>query len=302
VEQPPPAAPVDPETAPRKKIKDLEVMVAEVIREGPDTSTLVLFTGNDRLDYQPGHFLTIRPQQFPALERFLAYFEDLKGLKEPPRAYSLSSAPHESHLAFTVKEERYVPGVTRFPPLLSPLLVWRTPPGTRMQVTGFGGPYVLPADVESRTDHLVHVCAGSGIVPNFSILKHALGSGLKLRHTLVYGNKTRRDVIFDRQLDELARRHPDRLRVIHALSRDEDAGRHGPNYRPGRVGEELLREVLPDPTAVEVFACGPGIGKWDRLAARERGEDPKPRFLESVLAALGEAGVPRERIHRESYG
>ena len=78
----------------RRRTKQLEVMVAEVIRETPDTATLVLFTGNDHLEYQPGHFLTIQPHQFPALERFIEYFEDLKGKREPARAYSISSAPH----------------------------------------------------------------------------------------------------------------------------------------------------------------------------------------------------------------
>ena len=42
---------IDPETAPRPRIKELEVMVAEVIRETPDSATIVLFTGNDRLEY-----------------------------------------------------------------------------------------------------------------------------------------------------------------------------------------------------------------------------------------------------------
>jgi ferredoxin-NADP reductase len=292
---------VDPETAPRPRIKELEVMVAEVIRETPDTSTLVLFTGNDRLEYQPGHFLTIRPQQFQALDRFCKYFEDQKGRKEPARAYSLVSAPHERHLAITVKEERYVSGLTRFPPLLSPLLVWRTPPGTRMVVTGFGGPYVLPEDCESRTDHIIHVCAGSGSVPNLSILKHCLARQLKIRHTMIYGNKTWQDVIFRRQLDELCQKHPGKVRVIHALSR-EDLAEGSPDVRQGRVTEALIREHIPDPTAVEVFACGPGITKFDKLAARERGEEPQPRFLESVLDALEAIGVPDERIHRESYG
>ena len=292
---------VDPETAPRPRIKELEVMVAEVVRETPDTATLVLFTGNDRLEYQPGHFLTIKPQQFPALDRFCQYFEDLKGKREPARAYSLSSAPHERYLAVTVKEERYVPGLTKYPPLLSPLLVWRTPPGTRMVVTGFGGPYTLPADIESRTDHVVHICAGSGSVPNLSILKHCLGLGLKLRHTLIYGNKTWEDIIFRAQFEALAAQYPDRLKTVHALSRDPAAAcRHG--CRVGRVSAELIREHIPDPAAVEVFACGPGVGKFERQAARERGEAPQPRFLQTVLAALEAIGVPDERIHRESYG
>ena len=106
-------------------------MVADVIVETPDTATLVFFTGNDRLDYAAGHFLTIDPHQFAALERFTAFLEDLKGRREPPRAYSMSSAPHERYLAVTVKEERYVSGATKFPPLLSPLLVKRTLRGMR---------------------------------------------------------------------------------------------------------------------------------------------------------------------------
>ncbi len=291
-----PASPI------RKKIKKLEVMVADVVRETRDAATLLLFTGNDRLEYQAGHFLTIDPHQFPALERFTAYFEDAKGKREPQRAYSLSSAPHEDYLAITVKEEAYATGVTEYPPLLSPLLVFRTPRGTRMKVTGFSGPYVLPPDIESRTEHLVHLCAGSGAVPNFSILKHALATGLSLRHTFIYGNKTRDDIIFRRELERLVDEYPDRLKVLHALSRDADAERHGPSYRSGRISEELLAEWIPDPSSVVVFACGPGIGKWDRLRARNQGVEPGPRFLEGALAALADIGVDSASIHQESYG
>lgn len=262
----------------------------------------MLFTGNDHLEYRPGHFITIDPHQFPALDRFIAYFEEVKGKRELPRAYSIASAPHDDYLAITVKEEYYVSGVTRFPPLLSPLLVWRTQPGTRMEVTGFRGPYVLPPDIESRTDHLVHICAGSGIVPNLSILKHALHNGMELRHTLIYGNKTRDDIIFRDQLEEMADRHADRLQVVHSLSRDPDATRHGPGYHTGRVGPDLIHRHITHPAAVEVFACGPGIGKWEKLAARETGAQPRPRFMESTLTALEELGIAKSQIHRESYG
>src|SRR5512134_149674 len=199
----------------RRRLKELEVMVADVIVETPDTSTLVLFTGNDRLDYLPGHFLTIDPHQFQALERFTAFLEDLKGKKEPPRAYSMASAPHEKYLAFTVKEERYASRVTRYPPLLSPLLVKHMDKGMRLAITGFTGPYTLPEDIESKTDHLVHLCAGSGSVPNLSILKHALRFHPKLRHTFVYSNKTWDDIIFRRELAALEAEDPDRLRVVH---------------------------------------------------------------------------------------
>jgi ferredoxin-NADP reductase len=288
--------------APSRRIKELEVMVADVIVETPDTTTLVLFTGNDHLEYQPGHFLTIDPHQFEALERWVAYFEDLKGKREVPRAYSLSSAPHERYLAITVKEERYTSGATKYPPLLSPMLVKRTQRGSPIVVTGFTGPYTLPAGVEDKTDHVVHLVAGSGVVPNWSILKHALVAHPRLRHTFVYSNKTWEDVIYRDALAKLAAEHPGRLRVVHTLTREAEPEKRGPGVRGGRMSPELLRELVPEPRSALVYACGPAIGPAERLAAREKGETPRPRFLESALEALAAIGVPKERVKHESYG
>ena len=279
----------------------MEVMVAEVIPQTHDSVTIVFFTGNDHLEYRAGHFLTIDPHQFESLKRFIAFFEDVKGRRETARAYSMSSAPHENLLAVTVKEERYVTGTTKYPPLLSPVLVRAIAPGQRMVVTGFSGPYVLPDDIESKTDHLVHLCAGSGSVPNLSILKSALHQHSRLRHTFIDTNKTWDDVIFRKELAELEGMHPDRLRVVHTLTRQNDA-RHGNQVRSGRISAGLLCEWIPDPKACWVYACGPAISMFERVAAKESGRPPEPRFMESALALLGEIGVPAQQIQRESYG
>ena len=286
----------------RQEIRPIEVMVADVVRETHDTATLVFFTGNDTLAYRAGHFLTIDPHQFPQLQGLIGYFEQAKGRREPTRAYSMSSAPHERQLAVTVKEEPFQAGHTPYPPLLSPLLVHGIRPGLRMTVIGFTGTYVLPDDVEQKTDHLVHVCAGSGIVPNYSILKSALHQHPKLRHTLLYGNKTHADIIFRAQLEALERAHPEQLRVVHALSREQEAAKHGPAYRAGRIDRGLLEELIEDRQGALIYACGPGVTTFDRKAARARGEEPRPRFLESVLAALAEMKVEKNRINYESYG
>jgi len=286
----------------KKRIKKMEVMVADVIIETHDTTTLVLFTGNDHLEYRAGNFLTIDPHQFEALARWTQYLEDIKGKKEPPRAYSLASAPHEKYLAITIKEEEYVTDRTPYPPLLSPVLVRRTPRGTHMEITGFAGPYYLPDDIEDRTDHLVHICAGSGMVPNWAMLKSALHHDMKLKHTIVYGNKTWDDIIYRDALANLAAQYPDRISVVHALSREPNAESHGPNVRSGRVTLELLRDVVPDWSAVSVFACRPALTKWDKRRAKQTGETLTPRFLESVLSALNELGVTKDQLHKESYG
>lgn len=286
----------------RKKIKEMEVMVADIVRETPDTSTLYLFTGNDRLDYKAGHFIQIDPHQFEALGRWTQYLEDLKGTREKPRAYSLASAPHERYLAITVKEERYVSGKTKYPPLLSPVLAHRTPRGTQMQVVGFTGPYTYPDDLESVTDHVVHICAGSGVVPSYGLIKHALHSNIPIKQTLLLGNRTWNDVIYRSHLQELAADFPDRLQVVHALSREENPERHAPNCVHGRVGAGLIREHIPDPSAAVVYTCGPAVSKWEKRRAKEEGWDPAPRFMESVLTVLADLGVPKDRIRKESYG
>ena len=176
---------------PRRRVRELEVEVVQARRDTPDTTTLFMSTGDEPIEYEAGHFCTIDPHQFGELEHFTAYLEDQKGQREKPRAYSMASAPHEQHLAITIKEERYESGETPYPPLLSPLLTYYIQEGRRLVISGFTGAYTFPADVYERTDHILHVCAGSGIVPNRSLIKESLHRGDPLRHTLLFSNKTR---------------------------------------------------------------------------------------------------------------
>ena len=296
-------------TEKREKIKELEVMVADVIQEAPDTVTLILFTGNDRLNYEPGHFLTISPHQFPALERWVSYLEDQKGKKEPPRAYSLTSSPDEKYLAITVKEERYISGVTPFPPLLSPILARRTARGQRMVITGFTGPFTFNEEVRRDSENILHICAGSGIVPTYSIIKYDLRYFSKHKHTLIYSNKNFEDIIFYSQLRKLEEEFPDRFKVFHTLTRETGGlslnlpdGEVGWKMKKGRVSKELISEAVPDFNSSAVFVCGPDHTAHQRKAAKDKGEELKPSFMSSVLSYLEELGVPKSKIKRESYG
>jgi 3-ketosteroid 9alpha-monooxygenase subunit B len=292
--------------APAKKpaIRMWDVEVVEVAQETHDTVTLYLAKVEDDgepWEYKAGQFCTVRPHEFPALAQMVTYFEEVKGKREPARAYSLATAPHEPYVGITIKEEHYEPGETKYPPLLSPFLVYSTPVGERFKIQGFGGPYVWPDDLEERTDQVVHLVSGSGSVPNFGLLKDALHRDLEVRHTWIYGNKTWDDVIFRDALHEIARRHPDRLEVVHCITREEDPTVHGPTCRKGRVSRALLEELVPDLSRAELYVCGAGITKWDRLRAKERGVEPAPRFLESALEILEEMGVEPDRIHKESW-
>lgn len=275
-----------------------EVVVREVVRETADTVTLVFDVSPEAPPYRAGQFLSIDPRQFPALASQLAQLEAFKGRKELVRAYSMASAPGEP-LAITIKEEPYQPGATLYRPLLSPYLVRHVAVGTRMEVLGFTGPYNLPDDIEERTDHLLHVVAGSGVVPNWSILKFALKAHPGLRHTFVYSNKTWDDVIFRDALNALAEEQPERLTVVHMLTRQTAL----PAFvRQGRVTRELLAELPVDPQRAFAYVCGPAITPWDRRVALTSAVAAAPRFLESTLFHLKELGFARDRIRHESYG
>ena len=278
----------------------MEVEVVHVRRDTPDTTTLFMSAGDEPIEYEAGHFCTIDPHQFGELEHFTAYLEDQKGQREKPRAYSMASAPHEEHLAITIKEERYESGETPYPPLLSPLLTYYIQEGRRMVISGFTGAYTFPVDVCERAEHIVHVCAGSGIVPNRSLIKESLHRSDPLRHTLLFSNKTRGDVIYFEEFEALRAQYPDQLDVIHCITREDPSGIRG--ARSGRISEELLREVAPDPSKVMAYSCGPGITPYERRAARAKGETPEPRFVENMVALLQEHGLDKKQIRQESWG
>jgi hypothetical protein len=64
----------------------------------------------------------------------------------------------------------------------------------------------------------------------------------------------------------------------------------------------MLEEIIPATLDCHFFVCGPAVSAADRLAAREKGTEPQPRFLESILTDLKSLGVPRDQITYESYG
>lgn len=284
----------------RKRPEPFEVTVRSVRFESHDTATLTL-DPHGKKDYLAGQYISIDAHQFKQLTPLITWLEAQKGRREPIRQYSLTSAPHEEAIEITIKEEVYVPGETKYLPLLSNLLVHGLAPGQRFTVSGYSGPYVLPEDTDAFTDLIVHVTAGSGAVPNFSILKDALHRDVKARHVYVCSNRTREDILFAKEIEALRAAHPDRLTVVHTLTRDPAAG---DAYRHGRIDLPLLDRLIPEASreTCVVYACGPAIHPWDRRAALEAGTTATPRFMETVLGVLHELGIQNKRIRRETYG
>ncbi|MEV7094444.1 ferredoxin--NADP reductase [Amycolatopsis sp. NPDC051045] len=140
-------------------------------------------------------------------------------------------------------------------------------PGMTLDVLAPSGVF-CPASVDE--DFLLFA-GGSGITPVMAILKTALeqGSG---RVVLVYANRDERSVIFAGELASLAKRYGERLVVVHWLESVQ-----------GLPDVSQLRGLASAYTSFEAFLCGPAP------------------FMAAAKEALGQLGVPRNRVHVEKF-
>jgi ring-1,2-phenylacetyl-CoA epoxidase subunit PaaE len=103
-----------------------------------------------------------------------------------------------------------------------------------------------------RTRRYGAVVAGSGITPVLSLVGAALAVEPFSTFAVICGNRTSASAFAVDELADLKDRHPDRLQILHVLSREPGAALHG------RLTPDLLRELLPVVGPVdEWFLCGP---------------------------------------------
>jgi ring-1,2-phenylacetyl-CoA epoxidase subunit PaaE len=125
---------------------------------------------------------------------------------------------------------------------------------------------------------------GSGITPLFSILKSVLIKEPKSKVVLFYGNRDTKSIIFRKQLDELAVRYSDRLKIVYILDREEEGWAGYTGFIMKDMALRLLRENTNlNFQHAEFFICGP---------------TPMMKEVESSVSILG---VPKERIHIEYF-
>jgi ring-1,2-phenylacetyl-CoA epoxidase subunit PaaE len=134
-----------------------------------------------------------------------------------------------------------------------------------------------------RARHYGFVAAGSGITPVLSLLATALEVEPASRVSLVYGNRTSGSVMFLDELADLKDRWPDRVHLVHVLSREAgDAELLNGRLDAGRL-ERILSALVPVSGVDEWFLCGP----YGVVTAAER-----------VLASFG---VPAGTVHTELF-
>jgi ring-1,2-phenylacetyl-CoA epoxidase subunit PaaE len=159
-------------------------------------------------------------------------------------------------------------------------LVHQVRPGDVVDVQAPSGAFTPDLDVPGQ--HVL-IAAGSGITPVLSIAGSVLAARDGSTVTLLYGNRRSDSVMFADEIADLKDAYPDRICLVHVLSREPQEV----ELFNGRLDAAKLRALLPvtiDVAAVDHWwLCGPH------------------RMVEDAIALLTELGVPRRRIHRELF-
>ena len=118
------------------------------------------------------------------------------------------------------------------------------------------GEFTITPDPDSDR-HYAAVAAGSGITPVLSLIATTLAAEPRCRWTLLLGNRSSASIMFLEELCELKDRYPQRLHLIHVLSREQQASQ----LLSGRIDRPRLEGIfanLVDPDTVDTwFLCGP---------------------------------------------
>jgi ring-1,2-phenylacetyl-CoA epoxidase subunit PaaE len=153
-------------------------------------------------------------------------------------------------------------------------------PGDVVEVQPPSGTFTPDLTVPAR--HVL-IAAGSGITPMISIAASVLAAAEQASVLLLYGNRRSATVMFADEVADLKDAHPDRVQVVHVLSREPQEV----DLFSGRLDADRLRVLLPaiaDVAAVDHWwLCGPFGMVTDAI---------------EVLTGLG---VERGRIHRELF-
>jgi ferredoxin-NADP reductase len=227
--------------------------VVEVRDETHDVKTFVLKPNARFGAFRPGAYVTVH--------------RTIDG-RSVQRAYSLSSPPSEDGLVtITVKR---VPGG-----LMSNHLADTVGKGDVLELGAPEGQFLFSS---AEAAPVLMISAGSGITPVMSMLRELVRKGSNTRVTFLHFARSPEDVVFARDLAQIAERAPN-VNVVVCVESADDSWK-GPR---GRFTRELLESTLPGFVDADTYLCGPA------------------GFMRVVMQTLEQAGADLSKLRYERF-
>lgn len=208
--------------------------------------------------YQAGQYVALILPKIDGAEA------DAKGLV---RSFSLTSAPCESVLSFTMRS-----GESSFKKTC-----WQLRVGDTVTITDPVGFFVLPPAEDVRP--IVFLSGGIGITPVRSMLKQAEYERSERQFTLLYANRFLKDAAFHQDIQKLALKN---FRYVTILSQSEDRCAPADDER-GYIDQAIIEKYIGDVRGSLYYIVG------------------SPEFTGAMETILAELGVPKEQCKKDPF-
>jgi predicted ferric reductase len=211
------------------------------IAETKDTNS-ILIKKPDNFNYKSGQFC------------FISFYK--KGMKKP-HPFTISSSADEKHLMFTIKSQG------KFTSKINTI-----EKGVKIKIDG---PY---GRLFYKRRKAIFIAGGVGITPFRSILGDSTNNIEENDAVLIYGNRTKDDIIFYNWLCNKEKESG--IKVVNILSNEKKEG-----FKHGFVNDEIFAEACD--FSEDFYICGP------------------PIMVKNILKILKRKKVHGKRIYQEKF-
>lgn len=184
------------------------------------------------------------------------------------RAFTLSSAPLDEHLAITTRMRD-----TAFKRTLGKMA-----PGTPLSLEGPFGDLVLP---ERSNRPVVFLAGGIGITPFYSMARDAASRSLPHRITLFYSNRRPEDAAFLKELAELPKQNSN-FTIVNTMTDIEKSSEIWEGEQ-GYIDADMLSRYVSQEGNPIYYLAGP------------------PGMVAALRKMLNESGVSNDDIRTEEF-
>ena len=198
--------------------------------------------------------------------------------------FSMTSAPYEGKITLGIKinsEESFANSLFRDLEI-----------GDTINVSEPRGRFTIVSKPhEFRT--IIGFAGGIGITPILSHFKNILHTEPRTRLFLFYGNKTKKEVAFKNELEELVKQYPDRLEIHYFYSQEKV----GNGLFEGRLNAKkvalIINQILQLDDTDEESTIWDAV---DEVLICGKGE-----MIKSIANACYEHGIQKRNIHFELF-
>ncbi len=131
---------------------------------------------------------------------------------------------------------------------------------------------------QGEHDRVCMLSGGIGITPLRSMIRYSTDKGLSASIVLLYSNRQEDDIIFEDDLEGMAKRNPN-LKIVNTITKPSPVWKG----LKGRIDRDMIVREVPDYADRVFFASGPR------------------KMVDAILTLLKDLGLPENQIKQEYF-